>query len=432
MSYVGDIRLRRRGASGMNAAAFAKGGLLVPSQPAEPCSPARPSSPAPTVVDTAYSTDAPTDIEDRSAGAAPPLCEQDYTCPICLELLLRPVKLSCDHRFCRGCWARVLQSRDVRATARLTGSAACPYRCEVKPVVPEVDQTLASQLESHFAEYRERASSTPLPDEERRSTEVNEWGRGCELDDTDDELATNPEEAARAQVTRTLRQERAVERLQEAVIIISVVGAVLLFALLSTMLMTIFHPPLASHPATMPVLFALTGLAAAFVLLDALLVWCMMKFGALAARIATPPGSRPFAPPSPSPLPLSPSPSPLPPSPSPPSPSPPPPSPLALLPPPSPPSPPSPTPSPPSPPPPPPSPSPPPPSPSPSEGDVLPAPRRFVCGRLWSRMNTLLTCFTTRAATSISTSTRASSRVAVHRRPQKYAPPGLSEIVIAL
>ena len=92
--------------------------------------------------------------------------EQDHTCPICLELLLRPVQLSCGHRFCRGCWTSVLQSHDVRATAHLTGSVACPYRCEVRPVVPEVDEALASQLESHFtAEYRERASSTSLPDE---------------------------------------------------------------------------------------------------------------------------------------------------------------------------------------------------------------------------------------------------------------------------
>ena len=355
MSYVGDIRLRRRGASGMNAAAFAKGGLLVPSQPAEPCSPARPSSPAPTVVDTAYSTDAPTDIEDRSAGAAPPLCEQDYTCPICLELLLRPVKLSCDHRFCRGCWARVLQSRDVRTTARLTGSAACPYRCEVKPVVPEVDQPLARQLESRFAEYRERASSTSLPDEERRSTEVNEWvAGGCELDLG--ELATKAEEAATAQAART--QEQAEERLRNSVIIISLVGAVLLFALLGLMLLMTFHPRLASRPGTMLTLFALTGLSAAFVLLDALLAWRMMQPGVFAvvlARITTPP----------------------------------------------------------------------------VEGDALPS-RRFVCGRLWGRMNALLTCFTTRAAASSSTSNRASSRTAVRRLPQEHAPPGLSEIVIAL
>ena len=216
-----------------------------------------------------------------SAGAEPPLHEQDYTCPICLELLLRPVKLSCDHRFCRGCWARVLQGRDVRATARLTGGAACPYRCEVKPVVPEVDQTLATRLESHFAEYRERASSTSLPDEERRSTEVNEWAaRGCELDTG--ELAIKAEEAATVQAARM--QEQAVEQLRASVITIAVVGAVL--AVLGVVLVTICFPRLASHPGTMPVLLSLTGISAAFVLLDALLAWRMTKLSALAGTPA--------------------------------------------------------------------------------------------------------------------------------------------------
>ena len=186
----------------------------------------------------------------------------------------------------------MLESRDVRAAARLTGSAACPYRCEVKPVVPEVDQTLASQLESHFEdEYMERASSTSLADEERRSTEVNEWvARGCELDLVA-EVAIQAEEATRAQTVLThLTQERAKERLWEAIIVVSVFCTVLLFTLLGVVLMTAFHPRncLTAGPA----LFALSGLSAAFVLLDVLLAWRMMQPGALAvtpARIATPP-----------------------------------------------------------------------------------------------------------------------------------------------
>ena len=155
----------------------------------------------------------------RSAKAPPPSIH-DYTCPICLELMLRPVKLSCGHCFCRGCWVRVLQSRSVRVTAHLTGSVACPFRCEVQPVVPEVDQVhacgapsphttahpspppkpyiystprrahplphhnpytsplqvLAKELESLFdLESMDRASAYTLPDENIRVAEVSHF-----------------------------------------------------------------------------------------------------------------------------------------------------------------------------------------------------------------------------------------------------------------
>ena len=207
--------------------------------------------------------------------------EQDHTCPICLELLLRPVQLSCSHRFCRGCWARVLQGRDVRATAHLTGSVACPYRCEVRPVVPEVDETLASQLASHFAaRYSERASSTSLPDEERRVTEVNEWAaQGCKLDDTPraDEVTTAPEE----------RSEE--EWLMRAVCVISSFGGVLLVMLVFFVLMiACFESSLDFNSTTMHMLLALTGLTAFFIFIDALL---LLRLGCLLtpAWIARPP-----------------------------------------------------------------------------------------------------------------------------------------------
>ena len=180
-------------------------------------------------------------------AGGPPLAESDCTCPICLELLLRPVKLSCGHCFCRGCWTHVLQGRAARATAHLTGTAACPYRCEVKPHVPEIDQTLASQLESQFAEeYKKRASATSLPNEERRSASVNEWAaQGCKLDAR--ELAKQAEEAATAQAATV--QARTESRLRNMIIDVSVVGAVLLFALLVLLLMTAAHPTFAStHP----------------------------------------------------------------------------------------------------------------------------------------------------------------------------------------
>ena len=200
---------------------------------------------------TAQSSDAPSDIEKGSDRAAPilvsgtamraggPLVEVDCTCPICLELLLRPVKLSCGHCFCRGCWTHVLQGRAARATAHLTGTAACPYRCEVKPLVPEIDQTLASQLEAQFAEeYKKRASATSLPNEERRSASVNEWAaQGCKLDAR--ELAKQAEDAATVQA-------RTESRLRNMIIDVSVVGAVLLFALLVLLLMIAAHPTFSS------------------------------------------------------------------------------------------------------------------------------------------------------------------------------------------
>ena len=207
--------------------------------------------------------------------------EQDHTCPICLELLLRPVQLSCSHRFCRGCWSRVLQGRAVRATAHLTGSVACPYRCEVRPVVPEVDETLASQLESRFAaRYRERASSTSLPDEERRVTEVNAWAaQGCKLDDTPsaDEVTTAPEE----------RSDE--EWLMQAVGVISMFAGILLIMLLFFLLMIVLVQSLDFSSTTMHMLLALTGLTAFFIFIDALLLLRMALALYTPAWIATPP-----------------------------------------------------------------------------------------------------------------------------------------------
>ena len=78
----------------------------------------------------------------------------------------------------------MLKQSDARAKAYLTGSATCPFRCRVRPVVPKVDQALASKLESLFeAEYTARASAFALVDEERRAAKVNAWAAaGCKLD----------------------------------------------------------------------------------------------------------------------------------------------------------------------------------------------------------------------------------------------------------
>ena len=168
------------------------------------------------------------------AATAPPLSIHDYSCPICLELLLRPVKLSCGHHFCRGCWVRVLQSRDGRAAANTTGSAACPFRCEVRPVVPEVDQALASELEALFGvQYMERTSSAyyALPEEERKAAEVNAWAAaGCALD-------TPEEDTMRAGAAATARRQLRTQRVHRVVsLLLAAAMSVGLYALLALVL----------------------------------------------------------------------------------------------------------------------------------------------------------------------------------------------------
>ena len=113
----------------------------------------------------------------------------DYCCAICIELLLRPVVLSCGHRLCRGCWVRVLQGSQARAIASRTGSAACPLgRCEVRPCVPEVDQDLESKMRSRLgfkqlATHAATAELAPLDEESAAAAAVNAWAAaGCKLD----------------------------------------------------------------------------------------------------------------------------------------------------------------------------------------------------------------------------------------------------------
>ena len=114
----------------------------------------------------------------------------EYCCAICIELLLRPVVLSCGHRLCRGCWLRVLQGSQARAVASRTGNAVCPLgRCEVRPCVPEIDQDLENEMQARLgfkqlAAHAAAAELAPSPDEESAAAAaLNAWAAaGCKLD----------------------------------------------------------------------------------------------------------------------------------------------------------------------------------------------------------------------------------------------------------
>ena len=128
------------------------------------------------------------DGEDSAAAVeGPPPSAEDYSCPICLELLLRPITLSCGHRLCRGCWTRVLQGSTVHiyhrglycsqtglvaAECTCTGppheKATCPLgRCRVMQIVPAVDVALMNELYSRFGpQLTARATEHALADED--------------------------------------------------------------------------------------------------------------------------------------------------------------------------------------------------------------------------------------------------------------------------
>ena len=145
--------------------------------------------------------DLPPELEDFGSDAGSHSCRPkeasprstEYCCAICIDLLLRPVRLSCGHTLCRGCWVRVLQGSQARAVASRTGNATCPLgRCEVRPCVPEVDRDLESKMRSRLgfkqlASHAAAAELAPLDEESAAAAAVNAWAAaGCKLDEPEE------------------------------------------------------------------------------------------------------------------------------------------------------------------------------------------------------------------------------------------------------
>ena len=128
----------------------------------------------------------------------------EYCCAICIELLLRPVVLSCGHRLCRGCWVRLLQGSQARAVASRTGYAVCPLgRCQVRPCVPEIDLDLAAEMRKRIgfkqlAAHAAAAEDVSLAEESAAVAAVNAWAAaGCPLD-APEEIEADEQELAAA------------------------------------------------------------------------------------------------------------------------------------------------------------------------------------------------------------------------------------------
>ncbi|CAM9903493.1 unnamed protein product, partial [Chrysoparadoxa australica] len=84
-----------------------------------------------------------------------------FACPICWELLSRPVTLMCGHTACEACVALHFKSRTEGAGGR-NAPITCPAGCQrdLVPALPEVNTLLSTQLIQCFPEEsRARAAA---------------------------------------------------------------------------------------------------------------------------------------------------------------------------------------------------------------------------------------------------------------------------------
>ena len=167
---------------------------------------------------TTFSTTELAIIVDSSAGDNSTISTvsgggtlDDFTCPLCLDLLLRPVTFVCGHRSCRACFIQLLESSATQETLAETGHATCPMgRCVLPPTVPNVDVELVQTINSRFPDkLAERTASMPSHEEEIRAAELNRQAASDEPRQgvTDDRMAN-----IEAQTRIVLRRWRHIQR----------------------------------------------------------------------------------------------------------------------------------------------------------------------------------------------------------------------------
>jgi hypothetical protein len=113
--------------------------------------------------------DSPTGEDDEEA-AAPPFertaTDKGLQCPVCVDILCRPVGLACGHALCRSCLCDVIEHE---------GSVRCPVCREAAPAfVPCVQRALLSIIEADYPErVREREREVDVAAEEARAADIN-------------------------------------------------------------------------------------------------------------------------------------------------------------------------------------------------------------------------------------------------------------------
>lgn len=96
--------------------------------------------------------------------------EEGVTCSICLDVLVRPLVLQCQHVVCRPCFLDYLEANAKHPYQQgwSGGGAVCPLgRCEIPFAVPPINTTLQYLVETrHPKDVQDRVAALPPADKE--------------------------------------------------------------------------------------------------------------------------------------------------------------------------------------------------------------------------------------------------------------------------